>query len=180
MPQSNDSKSATTNDSPIDSSSVTVTVTADDDIASTTNLKNVPMSPKVKAYRYMALIGHLGLLAWMSIWYLGLSGARDYSITFIFIVYLLPLLFPLYGIVKAKPYTHAWSCFVVLWYFMHSATTMYVEPTYIIHAVIEMVFVIMMFVGCAMFARLRGQELGTGLPKLSKVMEQEKELFEGK
>jgi uncharacterized membrane protein len=138
----------------------------------------VPMSPKVKQYRYLALVGHLGLLAWMSIWYLVLTGARDYSFLFIFIVYLLPLLLPLHGIIKAKPYTHAWSCFVVLWYFMHSATTMYVEPSYFLHASIEMIFVIMMFTGCAMFARLRGQELGTGLPKLSKVMEDEKKFFE--
>ena len=138
----------------------------------------VPMSARVTRYRYVALIGHLGLLAWMSIWYLGLSNARDYSFAFIFIVYLLPLLLPLHGVLKAKPYTHAWSCFIVLWYFMHSATTMYVEPTYMLHAVIEMIFVVNMFVGCAMFARLRGQELGTGLPKLSKVMEIEKQRFE--
>ena len=136
------------------------------------------MSPKVKTYRYLALIGHLGLLGWMSIWYLLLTDARDYSNTFVIVVYLLPLLLPLYGIIKAKPYTHAWSCFVVLWYLMHSVTVMYVEPSYIIHALIEMFFVIMMFVGCSMFARLRGKELGTGLPKLSKVMEDEKLLFE--
>ena len=61
---------------------------------------------------------------------------------------------------------------------MHSVTVMYVEPSFIIHAVIELVFVIMMFVGCSMFARLRGKELGTGLAKLSKVMEEEKALFE--
>jgi uncharacterized membrane protein len=137
------------------------------------------MSTKVKVYRYLALSGHIALLAWMCIWYFALSSAREYSAAFIIIVYILPLLFPLHGIIKAKPYTHAWSCFIVLWYFMHSTTTMYVEPTYILHASIEMVFVIMMFVGCAMFARLRGQELGRGLPKLSKVMEQEKEAFEG-
>jgi uncharacterized membrane protein len=172
MPQSNDSQSSKTDDSTLDNASI------EESIDPGLVPKAIPMSAKVKIYRYLALCGHLGLLAWMSIWYLGLSNARDYSIVFIFIVYLLPLLFPLYGIIKAKPYTHAWSCFVVLWYFMHSATTMYVEPTYMIHAIIEMVFVIMMFVGCAMFARLRGQELGTGLPKLSKVMEQEKERFE--
>jgi uncharacterized membrane protein len=139
----------------------------------------VPMSRRVLTYRYLALIGHMGLLAWMCIWYLALANTRDYSIAFIFIMYLLPLLLPMYGIIKAKPYTHAWSCFVVLWYFMHSVTTMYVEPAYLLHASIEMIFVIAMFVGCAMFARLRGQELGTGLPKLSKVMEDEKQMFEG-
>jgi uncharacterized membrane protein len=137
-----------------------------------------PMSTKVKVYRYLALIGHLGLLTWMTIWYLILSDSRDYSNTFVIVIYLLPLVLPLYGIIKAKPYTHAWSCFIVLWYLMHSVTVMYVEPSFIIHAVIELVFVIMMFVGCSMFARLRGKELGTGLAKLSKVMEEEKALFE--
>ena len=145
-----------------------------------TNLPNhqTPMSKKVKIYRYMALIGHLGLLTWMTIWYLILSDSRDYSNTFVIVIYLLPLLLPLYGIIKAKPYTHAWSCFIVLWYLMHSVTVMYVEPSFIIHAVVELIFVIMMFVGCSMFARLRGKELGTGLAKLSKVMEEEKALFE--
>jgi uncharacterized membrane protein len=137
-----------------------------------------PMSTKVKVYRYLALTGHLGLLTWMTIWYLILSDSRDYSNTFVIVIYLLPLVLPLYGIIKAKPYTHAWSCFIVLWYLMHSVTVMYVEPSFIIHAVIELVFVIMMFVGCSMFARLRGKELGTGLAKLSKVMEEEKALFE--
>jgi uncharacterized membrane protein len=140
--------------------------------------QQVPMSAKVKRYRYLALIGHVGLLAWMTIWYLILSDSHEYSMTFVIVIYLLPLLLPLHGIIKAKPYTHAWSCFIVLWYLMHSATVMYVEPSYIYHAIVEMVFVIMMFVGCSMFARLRGKELGTGLPKLSKVMQQEKVLFE--
>jgi uncharacterized membrane protein len=182
MPQSNDTdstkrKGATTASASIDNESISTNTTRT--VGKGDELKDVAMSSKVAVYRYLALVGHLGLLAWMSIWYFGLSGARDYSAAFIIIVYILPLLFPMHGIIKAKPYTHAWSCFVVLWYFMHSVTTMYVEPTYIIHASIEMVFVLMMFIGCAMFARLRGQELGTGLPKLSKVMEQEKKLFEG-
>jgi uncharacterized membrane protein len=141
------------------------------------NIKT-PMSTKVKVYRYLALIGHLGLLTWMTIWYLILSDSRDYSNTFVIVIYLLPLVLPLYGIIKAKPYTHAWSCFIVLWYLMHSVTVMYVEPSFIIHAIVELFFVVMMFVGCSMFARLRGKELGTGLAKLSKVMEEEKALFE--
>jgi hypothetical protein len=37
-----------------------------------------------------------------------------------------------------------------------------------------------MFAGCSSFARLRGQELGVGLPKLKSVMDEEKKLYEGK
>ena len=142
------------------------------------DMKMIPMSPKVRIYRYMALVGHLGLLIWLSIWYLMLSDAKDYSIAFVSLVYLLPLVLPLYGVIKGKPYTHAWSCFIVLWYFLHAITTMYAEPDFIIHASVELIFACSMFVGCSMYARFRGQELGTGLPKLSNVMAEEKAIFE--
>ena len=139
----------------------------------------VTMSKKVAFYRKLALLSHLLLLTWLAVWYLALNTKQEYSLAFIFILYLLPLILPLYGIIRAKPYTHAWSCFIVLWYFMHAITTMYSEPEYIFHAALELILASAMFVGCSMFARLRGQELGTGLPKLSQVMKQEKAFFEG-
>lgn len=138
------------------------------------------MSSKVTMYRYLALISHVGLLLWMAIWYFWLADATGYSYSFVFILYLLPLLLPLPGIIKAKPYTHAWSCFVVLWYFMHAITVMYSEPAFMLYAIIELCLAIAMFVGCSLFARFRGQEIGSALPKLSKVMEQEKAHFEGR
>ncbi|MFW8589602.1 DUF2069 domain-containing protein [Glaciecola sp. 2405UD65-10] len=145
----------------------------------TTNIQQIkPMSSKVKSYRFLALISHIGLLSWLSIWYLLLNNSQQYSFAFVFIVYLLPLLLPLHGVIKAKPYTHAWACFIVLWYFLHGITVIYSEPSYIVHAIIELVLAIGMFAGCSLFARNRGQELGSALPKLSKVMEQEKEYFE--
>ncbi|WP_395343387.1 DUF2069 domain-containing protein [Ningiella sp. W23] len=139
-----------------------------------------PMSVKVRNYRYLALISHLALLAWMSVWYLALDTKADYSIIFILLVYISPLLFPLKGIVQGKPYTHAWACFIVLLYFLHGITVIYAEPAYLWHASLELLLATGMFTGCSVYARLRGQELGTSLPKLSKVMEDEKQFFEGK
>lgn len=136
------------------------------------------MGAKTRIYRNIALFSHLGLLVWLAIWY-SLFSNTDYSLIFILLIYFVPLLLPLYGVIKAKPYTHAWTCFVVLWYFLHAITIMYAEPSQLIYASVELVLACSMFVGCAMFARLRGQELGTKLPKLSKVMQQERELFEG-
>ncbi|WP_371193017.1 DUF2069 domain-containing protein [Glaciecola sp. SC05] len=143
-------------------------------------MTTTPMSAKVKRYRYLALISHVGLLAWMSIWYLALDTKSDYSIIFIVLFYVLPLLFPLKGVIQGKPYTHAWACFIVLLYFLHAITVMYAEPTYIWHASFELLLASGMFIGCSAFARLRGQELGTSLPKLSKVMEEEKARFENR
>jgi uncharacterized membrane protein len=141
---------------------------------------NIPMSERVKKLRYLALYSHLGLLGWMIAWYFFLPMTADYSITFKILIYIIPLLLPLPGIVQGKPYTHAWASFIVLFYFLHSITVIYAEPSQILYASIELVFAIGMFAGCSSFARLRGQELGVGLPKLKSVMDEEKKLYEGK
>ncbi len=147
---------------------------------SITTKKEIVMSSKVKNVRYLALVSHVLLLLWMCVWYFLLNKEHEYSFVFIFLLYLLPLILPLKGIILAKPYTHAWSCFVILWYLLHSITVIYAEPSQVIYASIELVLASCMFVGCSMFARLRGQELGSSLPKLSKVMEEEKAHFEGR
>jgi uncharacterized membrane protein len=116
----------------------------------------------------------------MITWYFFLPMTADYSVGFIVLIYIVPLLLPLPGIIQGLPYTHAWASFIVLLYFLHSITVIYAEPTQIIYASIELVLAIGMFAGCSSFARLRGQELGTGLPKLKRVMDDEKNLYEGK
>lgn len=141
---------------------------------------HVKMSQKVHRMRYLALISHVCLIAWMIMWYFAIPDTSDYSSAFKILFYILPLLLPLYGIVQGKPYTHAWASFIVLLYFLHSITVIYAEPTQMLYAIIELILATGMFVGCSAFARLRGQELGTGLPKLKTVMEEEKTFFEGK
>ena len=140
---------------------------------------HVKMSQKVHRMRYLALISHVCLIAWMIMWYFAIPDTSDYSSVFKILFYILPLLLPLYGIVQGKPYTHAWASFIVLLYFLHSITVLYAEPQLMWLAVVELLLASAMFVGCSTFARLRGQELGTGLPKLKTVMEDEKNLFEG-
>lgn len=142
--------------------------------------KIIPMSTRVKQLRYIALCSHFALLAWMIVWYFFLPITADYSVTFKILFYIMPLLLPLPGIIQGKPYTHAWASFIVLLYFLHGITVTYAEPSQMIYAIIELLLAVSMFIGCSSFARLRGQELGTGLPKLKAVMDEEKELFEGK
>jgi len=136
------------------------------------------MAPKTRFYRNLAVISHLSLIVWMAIWYLLLGTKFEYSVAFILLVYILPLLLPLHGIVRGKPYTHAWACFIVLYYFLHAITVLYAEPEYRWHAALELLLATGMFVGCSLYARLRGMELGTNLKKLSEVMQEEKEYFE--
>lgn len=139
-----------------------------------------PMASKTAFYRKLALISHILLLAWIAIWQFAITKEHSYSVPFVFLVYLLPLILPLHGVIKGKPYTHAWANFFILFYFMHSITVLYAVPAERIYAAIELVLAIGMFTGCCVFARLRGRECGLGLGKLKDAMEREKAHFEKK
>ncbi len=136
------------------------------------------MSPRTRFYRMLALGSHLALLLWVIIWHFFLTPQSDYSSFFIILMYVLPLLLPLYGVIKARPYTHAWASFIVLLYFLHGITVAYAVSEERWYAVIELVLAAMMFCGCSVFARRRGRELGVGLKKLKTVMQEERDRFE--
>lgn len=91
------------------------------------------------------------------------------------LLWLFPLLLPFYGLVKGKPYTAAWSNFIVMIYFLHSLTIVYTDPDERHLAVIEFILANCMLFGNGIYARMKGKELGLGLPKLKEVMAEEKE-----
>ena len=136
------------------------------------------MAPATKKARWLALLSYLGLLAWVTLWQFVLVEERVYGTLFIAIVYILPLLLPLRGIIAGKPYTHAWANFVVLFYVIHGITAGYAAPQELGYAITELILATGMFAGCRLFARLRGRELGLGLKKLKDVMKEEKQRFE--
>ncbi len=90
----------------------------------------------------------------------------------------IPLLLPLPGILAGKPYTHAWANFVLMVYFLHALTLIYVDNGERWLALIELLLTSCAFVGNTLFARLRGKELGLKLSKLSEVEKREKQDFE--
>lgn len=140
----------------------------------------IPMHAKTNIYRYVALCSHIALLSWIAIWQMTVVKAHSYSILFVFLIYLLPLLLPLYGVIRGKAYTHAWANFVILFYVLHSITVIYAVPAERWYGVVELFLASSMFVGCCAFARLRGRECGLGLSKLKDEMAREKQYFEQK
>lgn len=142
--------------------------------------QSFPMSSVTKMWRYIALVSHVLLIVWTVAWQFYFNEVQVYSTTFILLFYVLPILLPLHGIIKAKPYTHAWASFLVLFYLTHAITVLYAEPLQRPFAFIECILSLSMFTGCCLFARLRGKECGLKLGKLKDVMEKEKAHFEGK
>jgi len=120
---------------------------------STTNLKKI------------ALFGYFSLLFFMPLWLLVLSPSASLSTSTTLVLFVLPLLFPLKGLLQGNPYTYAWANFIVLIYFLHSLTTLWVLPSDIIWATLELIFATLMFLGCSYYAKYRGQELGLSIRK---------------
>ena len=145
------------------------------DSASDSWLKD--MQPTTKAFRLLALFANLGLLAWVAIWQLSLSPHPHISNTTLAIAWCIPLLLPLPGILAGRPYTHAWANFVLMLYFLHALTLMYIDGGERWLALIELLLTSCAFLGNILYARARGKELGLQLKRLSEVEKQEKETF---
>jgi len=135
---------------------------------------------KTSRYRFLALTANLALLAWVAIWQSVLSPHPHINSLTLTIAWCLPLLFPLRGILAGKAYTHAWANFVLMLYFLHALTLLYVDAGERLLAGIELILTSLAFTGNTLYAREKGREQGLKLTKLSEVERQEKARFEQK
>ncbi|SMY38789.1 DUF2069 domain-containing protein [Photobacterium andalusiense] len=132
------------------------------------------MQPLTYFARQSALLCHCGLIVFISTWQLLLSPHLHFSATVIALVWIAPLLLPLAGMVAAKPYTHAWANFILMFYFIHAATLITINEGERSLAAMELILVTLCFVSNILFSRLRAKELGIKLKRLSQVEREER------
>ena len=113
----------------------------------------------------ITLFGYFSLLFYMPLWLIVVSNDTALSVPLTLVFFTLPLLFPLKGLVQGKPYTYAWSNFIVMIYFLHSLTTLWVSADEKLWALGELFFATVMFLGGSYYAKYRGQELGLSIRK---------------
>ena len=113
----------------------------------------------------ITLSGYFSLLFYMPFWLIIASDDSALSIPLILVMFVLPLLFPLKGLVQGNPYTYAWSNFIVMIYFLHSLTTLWVSADEKLWALGELLFASIMFIAGSYYAKYRGQELGLSIRK---------------
>ena len=113
----------------------------------------------------ITLSGYFSLLFYMPFWLIIASDDSALSIPLILVMFVLPLLFPLKGLVQGNPYTYAWSNFIVMIYFLHSLTTLWVSADEKIWALGEFILASIMFIAGSYYAKYRGQELGLSIRK---------------
>jgi uncharacterized membrane protein len=113
---------------------------------------------KLRRARIVALCGYFGLLLLLPLWYGWLSPSQlPLGLVLGFLV--LPLLFPLRGLLLGRPYTYAWSTFLALFYLIHAVVELYSSPQDRYLALLELLLGIAFYVGCLVYARLGGREL---------------------
>ena len=104
--------------------------------------------------RYLTLISYIALIGVLLGWY----GIQDPSPVAL-IALLIPLVFPLRGLLKGNPYTYAWSSFLILIYFSHGVVEAYANPAVRLLAEFEILCSVTFYSGAVLYARLRGREL---------------------
>ena len=107
---------------------------------------------------YMTLSGYFILIFFLIIWH-GFLYPAEKSPVMITVMIITPLLFPLTGLLKEKPYTYAWTSFIILIYFIHGVVEAWANDEQRILALIEIYLSVQVYIGAIYFARLRGREL---------------------
>jgi uncharacterized membrane protein len=117
-------------------------------------------------FQRLAQCGYLGLLLLVPIWHLYLSPpALDINPWLVTCIWLIPLLFPIKGVIQGNPYTYAWSGFIALIYIIHGCVIVMSNEQEKWLAIAELVFASLFLIGNIYFAKYQGQALGLSIRK---------------
>ena len=137
------------------------------------------MKLSTQFYRKLTLISYGLMIVWLVIWHFFLTPEKTTSTLFTVLFWIIPILLPAKGLLQGKPYTHAWTNFIVMYYLLHGLTSVYALEGERLYAVIEIILCVGLFTGCSLYARTRGRELGLGIRKLKDELAEEQQAFEG-
>lgn len=73
---------------------------------------------QIKYGRWLTLLGYFSLMASIYLWHLVFNQTEKHLISLIILFQIGPLLFPLRGLLNGKTYTHAWSMYLAIYYFI--------------------------------------------------------------
>lgn len=123
-----------------------------------------PTSTMLMAHR-LTLTGYFGLLLLIPLWNLLWYPSQTFSNHVVTLLWLLPLLFPMVGLLKGKAYTHAWSGFISVIYICHALTSAITNPGELPAIILELLLAGLFLFAGTYYAKWRGEQLGLQLPK---------------
>ncbi len=111
----------------------------------------------IRFWRAIALIGYFGLFGLLLLWLAWLEPPVRLPIALVLILWVGPLLFPTHGLLNGRRYTHAWTSFLALFYFVfgvfHAAGPM-ARPWL---AWFDIGFSVLLFLGTIFYVRASGR-----------------------
>ena len=75
----------------------------------------------IRFWWMVALSGYFGLFGLLLLWVAWLEPLSRSPVALALLLWVGPLLFPVRGLLHGRPYTHAWSSFLALFYFTFGA-----------------------------------------------------------
>lgn len=103
--------------------------------------------------RWLTLSGYFGLIIGIYAWHMLIDQTENHLLSFILIFQLGPLMFPLRGLLHGKPYTHAWSMYLAILYFIVGIWYASAEPSMMFGLYVT-VASLMFFAGTVLYTRL--------------------------
>ena len=103
-------------------------------------------------FRVLTLIGYFGIWALLPAWYLWLEPATGLPTWFLAFL-LVPLLFPLPGLVRGRVYTYKWSLFLSLLYLLHGVGEAWTLQADRLYGLAEVVLSLLWFGGAIGYVR---------------------------
>lgn len=103
--------------------------------------------------RWFTLSGYFGLIIGIYAWHMLIDQTEDHLLSFILIFQLGPLMFPLRGLLNGKPYTHAWSMYLAILYFIVGIWYASAEPSMMFGLYVTATS-LLFFAGTVLYTRL--------------------------
>ena len=108
---------------------------------------------KVSLVRWLTLTGYGLLILLLVLWY-GVWSPSTLPTGLVLFFLLLPLMFPLVGMIRGKIYTHAWMSMLILFYFVHGVGEAWTTPEDRVYAITEIILSLVVYVGSIAYVRL--------------------------
>ncbi len=114
----------------------------------------------IKLGRWLTLLGYFSLLFGLFAWHLIIEPPAKHLISIIIFFQLGPLMFPLMGLLKGRLYTHAWSMYMAIFYFVIGVW--YAGSSEDLMIGLYVIFTsLVFFTGTAVFTRYMGRQMNT-------------------
>ena len=108
-------------------------------------------------FRTLTLLSFFGLMATLLAWILLAPHGDNYPTAAWLIIGVVPLLFPMRGLLHGKPYTHAWTSFLMLFYFSHSVGELYSAESFTLYPLLALIFSSLCFSAAIIFVKIQAK-----------------------